>query len=91
MKAHLLSFDPAAPPIDPPVECADLVMWAIARELFADHEAEPSDLCPSCLLASACPGNELARQGLAAACGADNAMTAYWRELARIRAREADR
>ncbi|MEV4414029.1 hypothetical protein [Catellatospora sp. NPDC049609] len=90
LKAPAVELDLDNPPIDPPGG-ADLVMWSMARELFADHEADHDAPCPSCQMAWPCPGNLLARQGLTVACGGDNTMADYWRGLARIRAREADR
>jgi hypothetical protein len=84
-----LTFDAEAPPIDPPHECVDLVMWAVARELFAEHDADPGQPCPSCQMAWPCPGNLLAQQGLTVSCGGDNTMADCRRGLAQIRAREA--
>jgi hypothetical protein len=78
-----LTFDLAAPPIDPPEQCRDLVMWAAALELAAGHQGE-GGRCADCGMPSPCDGARLAWRGLATACGVETDESPFWRDLSSI-------
>ncbi|MBB5873658.1 hypothetical protein F4553_007092 [Allocatelliglobosispora scoriae] len=85
------SFDLADPPEDPPAECTDLVMWATARELLADHEPVDGS-CEVCDTKDLpCAGRGLAIQGLQTACGVDVPTADFWVHLMRVRAEKGSR
>lgn len=83
-----VGFDLDAPPVEPPVECRDVLMWLIALELFHGHQPQP---CPQCKAGAHCEGRWLAQQGLLTACGEGRLMADYWRGLTETRRSDAQR
>lgn len=71
--AHVMPFDPAAPPAEPP-DGADVTAWRVAYQLRLDHQPDLDGSCmaPTChrlWRAWPCPGFTLAGHGLLAAVG----------------------
>jgi hypothetical protein len=78
-------FDLADPPEDPPEACTDLMMWAAARELLAEHEPVNGS-CESCATTDLpCAGRDLAVQGLQAACGVQVPTGDFWIHLMQVK------
>jgi len=66
------------PPFEPPDGCIDPDIWVLARQVFARHDKTPTGECVSCPRWKTCPGNALARDGLATAMGRKVKDSAYW-------------
>jgi hypothetical protein len=76
------------PPTEPPRDCADSVLWRLARAEFDKHRRSMAAECVTCPAWRACSGNSLARDGLATAMGHESKNSAYWRayvELSGVR------
>jgi hypothetical protein len=76
-------FDLNLPPLDPPAECVDVVMWRRAYALFNEHPAGPGG-CSRCGGSYPCLANRLARAGLLTAVGLFNDDSNFWTEYARL-------
>jgi hypothetical protein len=86
-----MPFDLVDPPEDPPEACVDPVLWAIARELAAEHEPVDGS-CESCGTTNRpCAGRDLAEQGLQTACGVQTPTSDFWTHLMRVRAEHSPR
>ncbi|MBB5868664.1 hypothetical protein F4553_002043 [Allocatelliglobosispora scoriae] len=89
--ASIPPFDLADPPEEPPDACADLRMWAVARELLAEHEPFEGS-CESCGTTDVpCEGSTLAIQGLQVACGVPMATGAFWVHLMQVKGEQDSR
>jgi hypothetical protein len=69
-----IPFDPELPPIDPPREVTQPLLWATSRQVFGDHDV-PDDrggpMVPRCALCDEpwpCNARRIAEHGLLAAC-----------------------
>lgn len=65
----MAAFDPANPPLDPPVGCPNRLMWRLARRLFAEHQPGADGWCVNCrpFQFYPCRRRRLADVGLSAA------------------------
>ena len=71
-----ISFDPEQPPVDPPADVAQPLLWAMSRQVYGDHDVPDDDggpMVPRCRLCDEvwpCPPRRTAERGLLAACRA---------------------
>ncbi len=65
-----LPYDPGEPPLDPPTECMNRLMWQLARRVFADHQPGSDGWCQACrpFQFYPCVGRQLANAGLRESC-----------------------
>jgi hypothetical protein len=65
-----LPYEPDEPPVDPPAECMNRLMWQLARRVFADHQPGPDSWCLVCrpFQFYPCVGRQLANVGLRESC-----------------------
>lgn len=70
----LLAFDPEHPPVAPPPLATRPMMWALARQVYGDHDVPLDDgspvvpACGTCGDVWPCQPRRLAEHGLLAAC-----------------------
>ena len=59
------------PPIDPPADCLNPLLWLLARRLYADHQPGPDGWCLLCrpAIVYPCMARQLADQGMETAMG----------------------
>ena len=65
MSEPLPAFD-GNPPIDPPAECVNPLVWRLSRSLLADHRSGPGGWCLLCqpAITYPCVVRQLADRGL---------------------------
>lgn len=83
-ESSVMTIDGDHPPVDPPEDCKDPVMWRLAREHFARHEKTSTGHCGTCPGWKSCPGTSLPRAGLATAMGWRVEESPYWTAFASI-------
>jgi hypothetical protein len=66
---RVLPYDPHDPPVNPPADCENRLMWQLARRLFADHQPGADGWCAICRPYQyyPCVGRQLADIGMRAA------------------------
>lgn len=74
----LIPIDLDDPPVDPPSECPNPILWRLAREKFEEHRRTSTGDCSTCPRWKRCSGTSLARDGLATAMGQTVKESAYW-------------
>ena len=71
-----ISFDPEQPPVDPPPDVSQPLLWSMSRQVYDDHDVPDDDgepMVPRCRLcdeAWPCRARRMAEHGLFAACRA---------------------
>ncbi|SCL15760.1 hypothetical protein [Micromonospora inyonensis] len=63
-----LTFDPADPPAEPPVECVSPTVWRLSHRLHRSHRLADAGRCV-CGDPFPCPYRRLAERGFLAALG----------------------
>jgi hypothetical protein len=71
-----ITFDPEDPPTEPPLDAPQPLLWAMARQVFGDHDVPEDDggpMVPRCRLCDEpwpCRPRRVAEHALLAACRA---------------------
>jgi hypothetical protein len=71
-----ITFDPEDPPVEPPLEVPQPLLWAMSRQVFGDHDipdddgSPPVPRCHLCDEPWPCRARRVAEGGLVAACRA---------------------
>ncbi|GAA0730073.1 hypothetical protein GCM10010199_45040 [Dactylosporangium roseum] len=65
----VLPYNRTNPPLDPPAQCRNRLMWQVSRRLFGDHQPGPDGWCQVCRPYQyyPCVGRQLADIGMEAA------------------------
>lgn len=72
------------PPVRPPAECVDPLMWRLARERFEQHRRGATGNCATCPPWRPCADLRLARDGLATALGVNTSQSPFWVAFTKI-------